>query len=172
MRIRRARGYPLHAPPHPFKGEGYFLITAANYEHAPIMHTPQRRTEFELALIQTFESLGAGIEGWVVLPNHYHVLIYIDAFGTIAKGLQRLHGQSSFEWNLHDSTPGRKVWYEYSDRKIRNEAHYYATLNYIHYNVVKHGYIAFPEQWPSSSVHLSCKTLVQNGSKLSGTPIP
>lgn len=107
VRIRRERGYPLHAPPHPFKGEGHFLITAANFEHAHIMGSPQRRTEFEIALIEVFTSMDVEIEAWVVLPNHYHGLIYIDAFEKIAQGLQRLHGRSSFAWNSRDSTPGR-----------------------------------------------------------------
>jgi putative transposase len=26
---RKARGYPLHSPPHPFRGSGQYLITAA-----------------------------------------------------------------------------------------------------------------------------------------------
>lgn len=154
VRIRRERGYPLHAPPHPFKEEGYFLINVANFEHAHIMHSPQRRTEFEIALIEAFESTSAEIEAWVVLPNHYHALVHIDAFERIALGLKRLHGRSSFQWNSQDSTPGRKVWYKYSDRKMRNEAHYYGTLNYIHHNPVKHGYVSSPEQWLWSSVHL------------------
>lgn len=54
---------------------------------------------------------------------------------------------------MEDSTVGRKVWFNYSDRAIRSESHHYTTLNYIHYNPVKHGWIESPYDWPESSVH-------------------
>ncbi|HEX6386905.1 MAG TPA: hypothetical protein VF177_19765 [Anaerolineae bacterium] len=69
-----------------------------------------------------------------------------DIFGQV-------HGRSSFEWNQEESLRGRKVWYRYGDRMIRSERHYYTTLNYIHYNPVKHGLVASPYDWLWSSVH-------------------
>ncbi len=30
---------------------------------------------------------------------------------------------------------------------------YYYTLNYIHFNPTKHGYVQKPLEWPGSSVH-------------------
>jgi putative transposase len=154
VRLRRERGYPLHAPPHPFSSEGCFLITAANYEHRHIMHAPERRTEFEIALLEAFRQLGANIKGWVILPNHYHILIELKAFKRIAHTLQLLHGRTSRIWNIEDETLSRKVWYRYSDRMIRNEKHFYAALNYIHHNPVKHGYVERANEWMWSSVHL------------------
>ena len=37
--------------------------------------------------------------------------------------------------------------------EIRSERHYYATLNYIHYNPVKHNYVKSPYDWETSSIH-------------------
>jgi putative transposase len=37
LQRRREAGYPLHSPPHPFRGPAHYLITAANYEHVAIM---------------------------------------------------------------------------------------------------------------------------------------
>ncbi|EKQ68339.1 hypothetical protein OsccyDRAFT_2867 [Leptolyngbyaceae cyanobacterium JSC-12] len=71
----------------------------------------------------------------------------------IAKILHRIHGSTSRQWNLEDQTVGRKVWYAYSDRAIRSERHYHTTLNYIHYNPVKHGWSDSPYHWSCSSVH-------------------
>jgi putative transposase len=50
---RKQRGFPLHQPPHPFRKEGIYLITAANFEHAPIMASPERRTEFQELLLES-----------------------------------------------------------------------------------------------------------------------
>ena len=36
---------------------------------------------------------------------------------------------------------------------MRSEAHFFATLNYIHNNPVKHGYVKQWQDWQFSSVH-------------------
>lgn len=50
VRIRKERGYPLHAPPHPIREGGYYFITCVNFEHRPIMMDASRREEFLNAL--------------------------------------------------------------------------------------------------------------------------
>jgi putative transposase len=36
---------------------------------------------------------------------------------------------------------------------MRSEAHFWATLNYVHHNAVKHGYVAKWTDWPWTSTH-------------------
>ena len=152
LRQRSERGYPLHSPPHPFRFSGYYLITASNFEHHAIMGDPARRTDFEARMIKTMESIGAGIPGWVVLPNHYHILIGIESFDQISGALKQLHGATSYEWNRTDHAKGRRVWYRFVDRMIRNETHYYQSINYIHFNPIKHGCATDAYEWPWSSL--------------------
>ena len=59
VRQRMARGYPLHAPPHPFRDVGQYLLTAANFEHAAIMASSDRRTEFEGGLLEVMKEVQA-----------------------------------------------------------------------------------------------------------------
>ncbi len=152
---RKERGYPLHAPPHPFRSPGYYQINAANYEHAPIMADLGRRTAFESRLIETMHEIDAEIAGWVVLPNHYHILLGVTAFNLIPQAVKKLHNGTSYEWNRMDGCSGkRRVWYKYTDRFIRNQAHYYQSLNYIHINPKKHGYVNDPYEWPWSSLSI------------------
>jgi hypothetical protein len=58
VKYRRMHGYPLHAPPHPFQGTGSYLITAANFEHHAIMSSPERRSEFEIRLLNSIKDKG------------------------------------------------------------------------------------------------------------------
>jgi putative transposase len=67
---RRRRGYPLHAPPHPYREAGWYFITATDFEHAPIIEPAKRRPEFEEKLLKKLQSIEAEVSGWVVLPNH------------------------------------------------------------------------------------------------------
>lgn len=152
---RRRRGYPLHAPPHVYQEAGWYFITATNFEHAPIIVPLERRTAFEDQLLESMRSIEAEVGGWVVLPNHYHILVGVRSLNEISAGLKQLHGSTSRAWNLEDGLTGqRKVWYKFWDRYIRNERHFYQALNYIHYNPVKHGYVESTYDWPWSSVHI------------------
>jgi putative transposase len=154
LKQRRQRGYPLHAPPHPFRESGCYLITAANYKHLPVMHSTERLTDFETLLLDAMRKIDqANIIGWVVLPNHYHLMIQLETLDQISRPLKNLHGTTSHAWNKQDQQTGkRQVWYKYSDRMIRNESHLYKAMNYIHYNPVKHGYVTDVYGWPWSSV--------------------
>ena len=151
---RRARGYPLHAPPHPIRHGGWYFITGVNFEHQPIMASPARRDEFEGRLLEAFRSIDATIGGWVILPNHHHSLIEVDSLDSVSEILKQLHGATSREWNTADGMTGkRKVWYKFRDRWIRDERHYYQALNYIHYNPVKHNCVIDPYAWRWSSLY-------------------
>lgn len=155
VRQRRACGYPLHAPPHPIRGAGRYLISAANFEHQHIMAAPERRTDFEARLWESLRGIEAEVFGWIVLPNHYHVLLGVKGLNNVSAAIKRLHGQKAREWNLVDGyeVGKRQVWYHFNDRKIRDDKHFYRALNYIHFNPVKHGYVDPVYDWPWSSVH-------------------
>jgi putative transposase len=109
---RREHGYPFHAPPHPFREAGYYLITAVIFEHKPIMVTSSRCTEFETRLVGGMKEIHVDPIAWVVLPNHYHILVDVDSFDSVSSALKHLHGTTSRKWNIYDGlTEKRRVWY-------------------------------------------------------------
>ncbi|MBM3802825.1 MAG: hypothetical protein FJW26_11025 [Acidimicrobiia bacterium] len=67
--------------------------------------------------------------------------------------LRRVHGRVAAAVTLQRREMGRRVWYRYSDRRIRSERHHWASVNYLHYNPVKHGYVKKASDWPWVSVH-------------------
>ncbi|MBN2002050.1 MAG: transposase [Anaerolineae bacterium] len=150
---RKALGFPPHQPPHPIQEDAYYLLTAACYEHQHHIHTPERRQMLLDLLFEHFTRHGMEIHAWVVMTNHYHLLVHVTEFEILGEIFRRIHGRTSHDWNQEDQTPGRKVWYRYSDRAIRSDRHYYTTLNYIHYNPLKHETADSPYNWPWSSVH-------------------
>ena len=152
VNYRRERGYPLHAPPHPFREAGAYLISAANFEHKAVMQSPARRTEFESLLLNALKEIADESIAWVVLPNHYHCLACVHSLEHVSAALQHLHGSTSRQWNIEDGLTGkRRVWYKFADTYIRNEAHLHLAFNYIHYNPVKHGYVKRPQDWAQST---------------------
>jgi putative transposase len=153
VKQRLARGFPPHSPPHPIRLQTFYLLTAACYEHQHHLSKQPRRQELLNLIFDKFINEGFEIRAWAILSNHYHLLVYVSNFDRLGKLFHSIHGLTSRQWNLEDSTTGRKIWYRYSDRAIRSQRHYYTTLNYIHYNPVKHNQVKSPYDWLESSVH-------------------
>ena len=143
---------PWHGPPHPGTERRLYHVSAACYNHAPILQAPPRLAEFESALLAALARDDiAEVRAWVVLPDHYHLLLRTE-LPRLRVALHRLHNRTSTRWNGEDATRGRKVWHAFADRYIRGDVHYYRTLNYIHANPVKHGHVDDSNQWPWSSL--------------------
>ena len=154
LAYRNIQNLPLHSPPHFDEGLKTYLITAAIYEHRNIIHDEKRRMEIQEDLIGKISEMeNSDVHAWVIMQNHYHILVKTDLF-MLQKTISRIHNGFSTRWNREDGTPGRKVWYRFSDRHIRSDAHYWASVNYIHMNPVKHGYVIDPSDWKSSSFRI------------------
>jgi putative transposase len=153
LEYRRQRNQPWHSPPHWRMGMSHqYLMTAACYEHAPIIgRSLDRMTACETDVLSVCRERGSEVDTWCFLPNHYHLLIGSERLKELCWALGRFHGRSSFTWNREDGQRGRKVWYRCFDREIRSERHYWASVNYIHHNPVHHGYTEKWQDWPWSS---------------------
>ncbi|MCZ6678783.1 MAG: transposase [Candidatus Poribacteria bacterium] len=150
---RRQRGYPLHAPPH-FRGEaGVYLITGTCYEHRNIFNSPEELTELTQEFLTELSCKDLSCNAWVFQPSHYHLLLGAEDLAAVSEALRILHSRIATRINGRHQQRGRKVWYRFTDRKMRSEGHYMTTINYIHYNPVKHGYVNDMFDWIWSSVH-------------------
>jgi putative transposase len=106
------------------------------------------------------------IDAIVVLPDHLHTIMTLpegDAdfplrwrrIKTIfTKGVTK-HG-CAFH---HRDGGGRTLWQRrYWEHTIRDETDFARYVDYVHYNPVKHGYVANPIDWPHSSIHRFVRT--------------
>jgi len=150
---RKENGRPWHSPPHrPNYGHLHFHVTAACYEHAAhIGFSPQRMESFSRTLLEVFAEQAARTVAWCVLPNHYHALVEAPNILKLLHALGRFHGRTSHAWNGEEATRGRQVFHRAVERFMRSERHFWATLNYVHYNPVHHGYARQWTDWPWSS---------------------
>ncbi len=151
---RQKNRRPWRRPAHFDQGNTFYHLTAACYEHRDwIGHSPQRMEDFCRALLDVFENNSAGGSpvAWCVLPNHYHVLARTSDLKSLVGALAKLHGGTSFQWNKEEECRGRKVWHGVADRAMRSDGHFWATVNYIHHNPVKHAFVEKWDEWPYSS---------------------
>jgi len=108
--------------------------------------------------LQLFDGERYRLIAWCVMPNHVHVLI--EPIFRLPKILQSWKSFTG-RWAMANNTklglgiPGTPFWMrEYWDRYIRDEAHFYSTINYIHNNPVKAKLCAAPSDWPWSSAYI------------------
>lgn len=122
LRDRKGRGQAWHSPPTWATGSGCYMITAACYEHSNhIGYDGDRLSEF--SRLAAFERLSS-IQAWVVLPNHYHVLLETADVVAIKAELKRLHGRTAFAWNGVEGRRGRKVWHAAAETRMKSDGHY------------------------------------------------
>src|ERR1039457_6995261 len=74
--------------------------------------------------------------------------------------LGRFHGRTSYAWNGEEQTRGRQVFHRATERFMRSERHFFATVNYVNNNPVHHGYVRLWTEWPWSS---AAEYLAQTG---------
>ncbi len=91
------------------------------------------------------------LHSWVIMPNHIHIFIT----PMIGHGVSEIiHAKKSFTAKEANGFLGRngKFWQaDYYNRYIRDERHYYKTVEYIEMNPVKAGLCDNREQWEFSS---------------------
>jgi len=141
VRLNETSRMKRHRPPHIYVDNADYFLTMATYEHHSLFDTDEKKWLLKTALDHAVNTSGYFLHGWVILCSHLHVLIRITLGATLPGFVSRITGKSGIELNKLDGKPGRRVWYQYWDRCVRNESDFYVRLNYIHQNCVKHGYV-------------------------------
>lgn len=145
--------YP-HAPTHWFIDDFYYFFTGAVYQKRCLLTTPTTKEIFIKYLFQFIEKYQWELFDWVVLENHYHFLAKVNKGADIPRFINTLHKTSAFYIKKELNIEVKPFWYQYWDRCIRNEKHYYETATYILYNPVKHHYVENLNDYAFSSFHI------------------
>ncbi len=140
---------PSHAkrefhPPHVSEDNTCYFLTASTLYGERLLSADAQRAVVRDVLKAAIQQCGVTLYAWVILANHYHLLLRTDQITPIHTFVKRLHGASAVHLNRLDGTPGRKVWYQYWDRFPRGESDFWTYFNYIHINPIKHGYVPVP----------------------------
>lgn len=91
--------------------------------------------------------------GYVVMPNHWHLVVWPDAPAQLSSFMLRLTGAHAAIVRGRTSTRGTGHVYQgrYWSRVVTNELQYLRTLRYVEANPVRAGLVERSEQWRWSS---------------------
>jgi putative transposase len=140
------------------------FITCSCYQRRPWLGTPARRTLFLKILEQTRIAYEFVVVGYVVMPEHFHLLISEPEKGDPSEVMQVLKQRfarqvlTQVRRNARpDAGPvwddaGQHVWQRrFYDFNVWSARKHVEKLRYMHRNPVKRGLAAEPDQWPWSS---------------------
>lgn len=91
------------------------------------------------------------LTAWVLLPDHWHAIIYPRYPLTISEVLETIKVSATRRINCGRQTAGPLFQSRFFDRALRTVKEYGETVEYIHGNPVRRGYVSQPEEWKWSS---------------------
>jgi REP element-mobilizing transposase RayT len=114
------------------------------------LRNPQVGSLVQSALLH-FDDDRYDLHAWVVMPNHVHVLFTPKPEVSLSRVVQSWKSYTSKEANKLLHRVGQFWMEEYFDRFIRDERHYFSTVEYIEANPVSAGLCERPDDWPFGS---------------------
>ncbi len=125
------------------------FITFSCYRRAPLLATPAARRVFEQTLERVRRWYGLYVTGYVVMPEHVHLLVSEPERGKLSVALQMLKQMVSHQLQPQGGTPFWQA--RYYDFNVWSAHKRVEKLRYMHHNPVKRGLVVSSENWEWSS---------------------
>lgn len=128
-------------------GDLHFITFSCYHRHA-LLASPRARNLFETALEKTRQRYQFLIGGYVVMPEHVHLLLSEPERRTLCSAIQSIKQSVSRKFVTHEG----RFWQErYYDFNVYTKRKWIEKLRYTHRNPVERGLVEKPEDWPWSS---------------------
>jgi putative transposase len=122
------------------------FVTFSCVRHRPILGTAEARDLFLQLLERTRVLYAMGVQGYVVMPDHVHLLVTEPKTARLSLAVQILKQRFS------KTRSEAYVWEpRYYDFNVRTEETRTEKLRYIHRNPVRRGLVGEAEEWRWSS---------------------
>ena len=157
-----------------YYGNDYLhFLTCSCYHRQPWLASVTRRDLFLGILEEVRQRYGFVVVGYVVMPDHIHLLISAPERGTQSTVMQVLKQRYAPQVLSKKNNPAQaKLWLEepqhvwqrrFYDFHVFSERKRAEKLRYMHRNPVKGGLVQEPEQWPWSSFTAATPTAGKAG---------
>jgi putative transposase len=148
-----------------FHGGGEFhFITCSCYHRRQFLKSGRRRDLFLKILEEVRNKYKFIVSGYVVMPEHFHLLIGEPPEGGVSTVMQVLKQRVARKMRskrgtrnqnqrllFEDNQPPQFWQVRYYDFNVYSRKKYVEKLNYMHNNPVKRGLVSRPEEWTWSS---------------------
>lgn len=125
------------------------FITFSCYRRQPKLGTVRARNAFEQSLERTRSAYEFFVTGYIVMPEHVHLLVTEPESRPLAAAMQALKQSVARTLALRAPEPFWQA--RYYDFNVWSEEKRIEKLRYLHRNPVARGLVERPEDWPWSS---------------------
>jgi putative transposase len=136
-----------HAPLHRFNDAGIYFITGATLYKQHFYRAAAALDLLQAVLFTTAKRFACELQAWVLLSNHYHLVVSSEAGEAVRELLARFHSDSSVALNRLDGVSGRRVWFQFRDTQLTYEKSWLARLKYTQENAVHHRLVLDAEEY-------------------------
>ncbi|HWA94770.1 MAG TPA: transposase [Terracidiphilus sp.] len=131
------------------KAGAFHFITFSCYRRLPLLNSAGAYACFERELEIMRRRYDFVVLGYVLMPEHVHLLVSEPRIASLAVALQVLKQQTSRKLKRKDQT---QFWQRrYYDFNVWSEEKRSEKIGYMHRNPVVRDLVAKPEDWPWSS---------------------
>jgi putative transposase len=138
----------------PYRGttrDSTYFITASAFEKQNLLQSDRMAGLFIKVLFHYHKQSKYHLHEFVVMPDHFHLLITPIPPVTIEKAAQFIKGGFSYRAKKELGFNG-EIWQtSFYDRRVRDANEYIRFRHYIHMNPVRRGLATGPEEFPHSS---------------------
>jgi putative transposase len=125
------------------------FLTFSCYRRKPKFELVASRECFESSLESVRVQYELCVYGYVVMPEHIHLLVNEPEQGTLSQAIQSLKQSVARKLALRAAEPFWQA--RYYDFNVWSEKKIVEKLRYVHRNPVSRGLVARPEDWKWSS---------------------
>ena len=131
-----------------------FFVTSKTHGGRALLQSERMATLF-IDVLRSYHRKGVfTVHDFVVMPDHFHLLITVDHNLSIEKAVQLVKGNFSFRAKREFGVI-QEIWQRgFSDERVRDRESFLAHRGYIGDNPIKRGLAKTPDEYPYSSFHL------------------
>ena len=135
-------------------GEIYHVINRGN-ERNTIFHTDEDYAFFETLLFETLAETGVLCQAFVLMPNHWHLLLKTHTDGDLSLFMQLVTQSHARNVREKTRTIGNGHFYQarYKSFVVEKDSYFLTVLKYIERNPVRAGLVASAGEWRWGSAH-------------------
>ncbi len=150
----------------------YHVINRAN-GRVPIFKSPDDYRDFEYLLLELKEEYDMRILAYVVMPNHWHLLLYPRRDGDLSQSMHWLGTSHALRHHTRKQTIGDGHLYQgrYKSFLIEEDAHLLTVLKYIERNPVRAHLVEKPEDWRWGSAYRRIDGTTKERSLIGNPPV-
>jgi REP element-mobilizing transposase RayT len=127
-----------------------YHVTGRGIERRKVFRSGPDYRRFEKYMREAQQKYGYLIHSYVLMPNHYHLLIETPA-ANLSKVMHHIGGSYATYFNIKHRRSGHVFHGRYKALLVDRDAYLLEVSRYLHLNPVSAGLVKRPEQYPYSS---------------------